>query len=344
MTLFKTTLMLLGLTFFVGCLGEDATGTTADDKSSQQEESSDATVAQDESSDNGDANQGEESSDTQEDNSSEATTNDSSESQNTDESSEATTDESSEATTSNPESSATETDPVSSSDADENPATDGIVFENFETTTGQLVFAKKAGSEGGLTALTAGGYWFVYADEETPAAGDEASSVKNADGEVIDTLFSALIEDDALHAFLHASGKIEAAEGRQATIGVNLIGDGEDGLSVDLTGLTEVTIIAKGDGTLTCGFNTAEPTRPWGTFNGRLDLGNDYEEHTFKTTELIGELYSEVSDEPLSDYLATVTQFSCDAKSGVEKPKDIEIYIQEITMKGITYADVTINE
>ncbi|MGL1900836.1 MAG: hypothetical protein OCC49_01780 [Fibrobacterales bacterium] len=346
MKLFKSTLILLGLTFFVGCLGEETTAPESSE-SSQQESSMTESVADASSTEEDDSSEAkaedkkdEDSSDAKKDEDSSTTKDEDSSTTKEDDK------ESSSEKDDEPDSSSSEKEDVvvSSSSKEETNTTDGIIFEDFETTTGQLVFAKKVGKEGGLTTLTTGGYWFVYADEETPAADDEISTIQDSEGEIIDTVFSSLIEEGALHAFLHASGKIEAEEGRQATIGVNLIGDGTDGMSLDLSGLTEITILAKGTGTLTCGFNTEKPVRTWGTFNGRIDLGDDYEEFTFKTTELIGELYSDVADEPLADFLATVTQFSCDAKAGVAKPKDIEIYIEEITMKGITYADVTINE
>ncbi len=324
---------LLSFMLFVGCLGEDPiseNSSNKDQESSSQGNSDAASSTEDNSSE-----EPQDSSSETPDNSSQDTM--SSDEEDPDSSSEETTSSVSSTEVSSDDASSSEEETVSSSEEETfTPNDDAAILDDFEGAIAQNVLAPTVAKQYGVSTLDAGGYWYVFYDEEEDE--DEMSYVHNSDGEIVDeTNFPTLLKDGALHVLLHTSAKISDDDGRFAAVGVNLREEGEP---IDMTGLTDVIITAKGTGSVNCSFATSGQPEGWGAFEIILDLTDEFKEETYSIMSFLGSQYSELADEDIRDYMDTMTKFACSLPGG-DEAKDAELIIDSIEFAGLKYSDIS---
>lgn len=196
--------------------------------------------------------------------------------------------------------------------------------------------AKGVIENGSKKAYMGKGYWYTYADNTSSVTSGFDTDLETGEPiEIGAKNFEKGVdqENHCLHVNLTISTSDE--EYPYAGVGCNLT---TEGTYWDLSGMTSLSITAKGSGSVRVFFQTEDyEGENWGYYGADLDLGAAYETFEFGPSEI----------EPGEGSLGYQEDYTWAANGSKAVDKihfqaiddDVELIVDEIVFKGLTYGD-----
>ena len=244
-----------------------------------------------------------------------------------------------------------------SGDLDGNSSTDSIIMDNNKTITAHFssghILSKPAvledfndlyeddpiqttvGAVYGLTTESAaykgGGYWYVYHDLD-------GSSVTNFEGVSVSLSNTSTINQEG-ELVVNLSTSESELEYPYAAVGFNLVGNTQDSLSLDLSGMSALSLRIKGEGHCRLVLKTGDfDGENWGYYGFDIDLPADWDTLTIDSADLLPETGHEahINGWTFSHGADEVYEIEFRVTNG----DNALLYVDDIVAKGLKYEDL----
>lgn len=182
-----------------------------------------------------------------------------------------------------------------------------------------------------------GGYWYVF-----QSAG---SGVTNSAGEAVtivaDNARTLVIEELGGNKCLNANmALVEGPPNTYVGIGMSLVG-GTPVEYIDLSNLTSISLKVKGTGSVRLRVETRDVASAydWGYYGASITLSSTWQTVSFTPAQLVPPQYSTPAENSwtFDNGKSAVSKISFQIK---EEMSDIELFVDDITLNGITYGDL----